>query len=154
MEDETRSTYHHQQHQHNQRPSNSELMSSAKLIADAARSAFAHETDKVDKARVAGAAADLLDAAKSYGNLEEKSFGKYVDKAEDYLHQYHHSHSSTTAAAPHSSHHSAASAAHHEASYDSGESEAHSTSAGSGGGGSGGGYEDYLKLAQGFLKKH
>ncbi|GMH16228.1 hypothetical protein Nepgr_018069 [Nepenthes gracilis] len=57
---------------------------------DAARSTLAHETDKIDKARVAGGSVDLLDVAKSYENLEDKSFGKYVDKAKDYLNQHLH----------------------------------------------------------------
>ncbi|KAK1296540.1 hypothetical protein QJS10_CPB15g01345 [Acorus calamus] len=74
-------------------PSKDELLSSAKLLAEAARATLSHESQKVDKARVAGATADLLDAASHYGKLEEKSFGKYVEKADTYLHQYHSSHS-------------------------------------------------------------
>lgn len=102
-------------------------MSSAKVLAGAAKSALAHESDKVDKAQVAGATADLLSAAKHYGKLEEKSFGKYFDKAEGYLHNYHSSHSAA------------------DASHGGEEKHGHS--------GSGGGYGEYVKLAQGFLKK-
>lgn len=107
--------------------SKSDLMSSAKVLAGAAKSALAHESDKVDKAQVAGATADLLSAAKHYGKLEEKSFGKYFDKAEGYLHNYHSSHSAA------------------DASHGGEEKHGHS--------GSGGGYGEYVKLAQGFLKK-
>ncbi|GMP52748.1 hypothetical protein CsSME_00018450 [Camellia sinensis var. sinensis] len=77
----------HQQHHDQQLQSaSSDLLSSAKLMAEAAKAALNHET--VDTGRVAGAAADLLEAVSHYGKLEEKSFGKYVEKAEDYLHQY------------------------------------------------------------------
>ncbi|KAK7251926.1 hypothetical protein RIF29_35541 [Crotalaria pallida] len=69
--------------------SSSELLSSAKLVADAAQSALKNESDKVDKAKVAEAAGDLLEAAKHYGKLDDqKGVGQYVDKAADYLHQY------------------------------------------------------------------
>ncbi|KAK1292972.1 hypothetical protein QJS10_CPB17g00698 [Acorus calamus] len=96
---------------------------------------YGHQSDNhmVDKARVAGVTADIHGAASHYGKLQEKSFGKYIGKAEAYLHQYQYSsqssHSSTT----------------------SGHS-AHSSSSSSHSGG--GGYGDYLKLAQGLLKKH
>ncbi|XAR65247.1 hypothetical protein NMG60_11009299 [Bertholletia excelsa] len=131
-----------QQHHHHQ-PSSSELISSAKIVAEAAQHTFRHESDKVDKGRVADAAADLLGAASHYGKLEEKGFGKYLDKAENYLHQYHSSPSThTTTATPHT----AAGASTHAPSHSGGESGGH--------GHSGGGYGDYLKMAEGFLKKH
>lgn len=133
-----------QQHQHHPPKSSSELLSSAKLLGEAAQSTFAHKSDGVDKGRVAGAAADLLGAASHYGKLEEKSFGKYVDKAETYLHQYHTTHSSTPTVAPGNPGHSAATAA---ASHKPSESSGHDED-------SGGGYGDYLKMAQGFLKKY
>ncbi|XP_031269393.1 nodulin-related protein 1-like [Pistacia vera] len=126
--------------------SSSELLSSAKLMAEAAKSSFNHESDKVDKGRVAGAAANLLDAASHYGKLEEKSFGKYVEKAEKYLHQYGSSHSTTTTttanAAPNSAHHASPATAH--SSFASSDDD----------GKSGSGYGDYFKMAEGFLKKH
>ncbi|KDP41273.1 hypothetical protein JCGZ_15680 [Jatropha curcas] len=125
-------------HHHQSPPSSSELLSSAKLVAEAAKASLSHETDKVDKGKVAGAAADLLGAASHYAKLEEKSFGKYVEKAETYLHQYHSSHSSTTTT---TSGHSATTTTH---------STTHSTD---GDHHSGGGYGDYLKMAEGFLKK-
>ena len=125
------------QHQHHQ-PSNSELMASAKLLAEAGQTAFSQGAGKVDKARAAGAAGDLLEAASSYGKLEETSYGKYVEKAETYLDQYGNpssqsqSHSTTTDSKPHS----AAGGGDHE-------SEGNTES----------GTGDYVKMAQGFLKK-
>ncbi|KAG2707033.1 hypothetical protein I3843_05G117400 [Carya illinoinensis] len=123
--------------QKHRQPSNSELMASAKLVAEAAQSTLSQENDKVDKGRVAGAAEDLLDAASRYGKLEEKSYGNYVEKAETYLHQYHSSHSSTTST---DSGHSATQTA--DSAPPSGDD-----------GQSGSGYGDYLKMAEGFLKK-
>ncbi|KAK8686829.1 hypothetical protein V6N13_125846 [Hibiscus sabdariffa] len=65
-----------------------DLFSSAKTVADAAKSTFNNESDKVDKGKVAGAAADLLGAAEDYGKLDKNTgVGQYVDKAENYLHQ-------------------------------------------------------------------
>ncbi|RLN39150.1 keratin, type I cytoskeletal 9 [Panicum miliaceum] len=66
-----------------------DLASSAKLVAEAAKLALQdHSLEKVDKGRVAGAAADLLHAASQYGKLEGKPVGGYLGKAEEYLHQY------------------------------------------------------------------
>ncbi|KAK4598703.1 hypothetical protein RGQ29_015954 [Quercus rubra] len=128
------------QHQHHQ-PSNSELMASAKLLAEAGQTAFSQGAGKVDKARAAGAAGDLLEAASSYGKLEETSYGKYVEKAETYLDQYGNpssqsqSHSTTTDSKPHSAAGGGESGDH--------ESEGNTES----------GTGDYVKMAQGFLKK-
>ena len=75
---------------------NSSLLSSAKVVADAARSTLQNEPaeKKHDNAEVAGAAADLLDAAQNYGKLDKTSgVGSYVDKAGNYLHEYETSHS-------------------------------------------------------------
>ncbi|KAJ0095902.1 hypothetical protein Patl1_16731 [Pistacia atlantica] len=134
------STSHNKPTKHHQ-ASSSELLSSAKLMAEAAKSSFNHESDKVDKGRVAGAAANLLDAASHYGKLEEKSFGKYVEKAENYLHQYGSSHSTTTTttanAAPNSAHHASPATAH--SSFASSDDD----------GKSGSGYGDYFKMAEG-----
>ncbi|VFQ92248.1 unnamed protein product [Cuscuta campestris] len=115
-------------------PSRSELLSSAKLVADAARAKFSHEQSKADKAELSAAAADLLNAASHYGKLEEKSYGKYVEKAENYLHKYSTSHSPTAAAAA-SDHHSASAQQGHSS------------------GDSGGGYGEYMKMAEGVFKK-
>ncbi|XP_061368024.1 nodulin-related protein 2 [Gastrolobium bilobum] len=81
--------------------SKSDLMSSAKLVAEAAQSTFGGESDKVDKAKVADAAGDLLDAAGQYGKLDDqKGIGQYVDKASDYLHKYQSSSTTTTTTTP------------------------------------------------------
>ncbi|KZV54843.1 hypothetical protein F511_39801 [Dorcoceras hygrometricum] len=84
-------------HGHHKRPSNSDLLSSAKMVADAAKSHLRHEPQMHEKGKVANAAADLLCGASEYGKLDEgKGIGMYVDKAEDYLRQYHTTHSTTT----------------------------------------------------------
>ncbi|KAI3720193.1 hypothetical protein L6452_21106 [Arctium lappa] len=70
-------------------PSSSELMSSAKLVAEAAKCATSNQTDKIDKPKTAGAAADIVDATEKYGKFDEtKGVGQYLQKAEDYLHDY------------------------------------------------------------------
>lgn len=136
------------------KPSKSELLSSAKVVADAARR---RGENRVDKAEVAGAAANLLQAASEYGKLEDKPLGKYMEKAENHLRQYHNSHSTTTTT------NNTGTSTNHPAGKDNG----HYSSVNSGGGdqdhhqGGGGGkgkYEDYIKLAEGLaegiLKKH
>lgn len=141
-------TTHPQKHH---QASNSEVLASAKLLAEAAQSSMRHETNKVDKGRAAGAAADLLDAASHYGKLEEKSFGKYLEKAETYLEQYHSSHSSTTTTTTtHGSGHSATTTTHSSA------TTTHSAphSDGDDAPSSGSGYGEYFKMAEGFLKKY
>ncbi|XP_022151057.1 nodulin-related protein 1-like [Momordica charantia] len=122
------------------RTSASDLLSSAKLVADAAKSSFGGESHAVDKGKVAGAAADLLGAASDYGKFDEtKGLGKYVDKAEDYLNQYEKSHS-----APHGS----------DAEPKPPKAEEPPKKENSGEGEHGGsGFGDYLKVAEGFLKK-
>ncbi|CAI0394327.1 unnamed protein product [Linum tenue] len=69
-------------------PSNAELLASAKVVAEAAQSAMSSKSDSIDRAKVAGAAEDLVEAAGKYGKLDEKGYGQYVDKAEEYLRQY------------------------------------------------------------------
>uniref|UniRef100_A0A7N0TRH4 Nodulin-related protein 1 n=1 Tax=Kalanchoe fedtschenkoi TaxID=63787 RepID=A0A7N0TRH4_KALFE len=115
---------HHQTQTTHKQPSTTELLSSAKVVAGAAKATLAHKTEEVDKGRVAGAAGDLLGAAKHYGKLEEKGgLGKYVGQAETYLHKYESTHSSGGPAAAQE------------------KKDEH------------GGAGDYLKMAQGFLKK-
>lgn len=71
------------------KPSKSDLIHSAQVVADAAQSHFRSEPEKFDKSEVAGAAADLIDAAAEYAKLDDtQGIGKYVDKAEDYLRHY------------------------------------------------------------------
>lgn len=85
--------------------STSELMASAKIVAEAAQSSLGKgSADKkpLDKAKVAEAAADLLDAVGQYAKLDDqKGLGQYVDKAADYLHGYHpKGHDAATTAPP------------------------------------------------------
>ncbi|KAD7116520.1 hypothetical protein E3N88_03788 [Mikania micrantha] len=69
--------------------SNTDLVSSAKLVAEAAQCAATNQTDKIDKPKVAGATADLLDSVKQYGKFDEsQGVGQYIKQADDYLHQY------------------------------------------------------------------
>ena len=139
----TPSSHNNNNQQHHPVPSNSELFSSAKLVAQSAKGMFGQGSDKVDKGQVAEAMEDLLGAASRYGKLDEKGLGKYVDKAENYLHQYHSSDSSTTPDA--AGHHSTTTTSHHTPSHQKPDNDEES--------GSGGGYGDYIKMAQGFLKK-
>ncbi|PON40191.1 hypothetical protein TorRG33x02_341030 [Trema orientale] len=131
---------------HQQQPSSTDLFSSAKVVAEAGRTAVSHGFDKVDKGKAAGAAADLLDAGSKYGKLEEKSFGKHVEKAEDYLRQYETKNTTTGHGhAPPESGHAPSSDQHHEAGAGGHDHEKkHSEEGGAG---------DYLKIAQGFLQK-
>ncbi|XP_039065336.1 nodulin-related protein 1-like [Hibiscus syriacus] len=117
------------------KPSNSDLSSSAKTEADAPKSTINNETDKFNKGKVAGAAADLLDAAQDYGKLDKNTgVGQYVDKAETYLHQYQTSDQSAPPAKPES----------HDG--EKGKESAGSAACGVGG-------ADYTKMAQGFFGK-
>ncbi|KAK1415945.1 hypothetical protein QVD17_31733 [Tagetes erecta] len=72
-----------------QSSSNSHLMSSAKVVAEAAQLAANKQSNKIDKHKVAGATADLLDAAKKHHMFDEtQGVGKYLNKADGYLHKY------------------------------------------------------------------
>ncbi|CAN4094777.1 unnamed protein product [Withania somnifera] len=110
------------------KPTKSELMSSAKLIADAANAKIHHDPKKFEKSELAGAAADLLNAASQSGKLEETGIGKFVVKAETYLHKYETSHSTTTTAST--------------TEYTQSSEE------------TGSGYGEYIKMAEGIFKKH
>ncbi|KAL6577768.1 hypothetical protein OROMI_010096 [Orobanche minor] len=122
------------------KPSQSDLIHSAKVVADVAQAHFRHQPEKYDKAEVAGATADLLSAAAEYGKLDDKGIGKYVDKAEGYLRHYAGSQSDGN-----SSDHKTAGGATRIAAG----GEEHS-----GGGEGGGGAGDFLKnMAGDFLKK-
>ncbi|KAK2973457.1 hypothetical protein RJ640_007958 [Escallonia rubra] len=136
---------------HHPEPTNSELFSSAKLVAEAAQYTFRKESDKVDKAKVADAAEDLLQAASKYGKLDdEKGIGKYVHQAEGYLHSYHSKTTTTTTGSGESakttttttvSGHSVSVAP--KPSEHSGGEEKKSGS---------GGYGEYMKMAEGLFK--
>ena len=63
-----------------------DFMSSGKVVAGAAVSAFQQKSvENVDKKEVAGAAAGILHSASTYGKLEDKPVGQYMEKAEGYL---------------------------------------------------------------------
>jgi hypothetical protein len=65
------------------------LMSSGKVVADAAMSAFETKSiENIDKEKVAGASAEILDSTSKYAKLEDKPAGQYLEKAEVYLKQY------------------------------------------------------------------
>ncbi|KGN51963.1 nodulin-related protein 1 [Cucumis sativus] len=116
----------------------SDLLSSAKLVADAAKSSFGGGSESVDKGKVAGASADLLGAASDYGKLNpSEGIGSYVEKAENYLHQYEKSHS-----APHGSGSEPPKAEEPPKKENAAEKED-----------GGSGFGDYLKMAEGFIKK-
>ncbi|CAA7039337.1 unnamed protein product [Microthlaspi erraticum] len=85
----------------NRPASSAELMASAKVVAEAAQAAARNESDKLDKGKVAGASADILDAAEKYAKIDGKTgTGQYLDKAEKYLNDYESSHSTGTGAPP------------------------------------------------------
>ncbi|KAL6902015.1 hypothetical protein ACP4OV_004891 [Aristida adscensionis] len=66
-----------------------DLMSSGKLVAEAAVSVFQQKSvENVDKKEVAGAAAEILHAASTYGKFEDKPAGQYIEKAEGYLKEF------------------------------------------------------------------
>ncbi|KAF3944018.1 hypothetical protein CMV_029475 [Castanea mollissima] len=131
------------QHQHH-KPSNAELMASGKVLAGAGQTTVSQGAGKVDKARVAGAAGDVLEAASGYGKLEEKSYGKYVEKAETYLDQYGNPTSQSQ------SHSTTTTPSHPSTPSTTTDSKPHSDA---GGGNTESGTGDYVKKAQGFLKK-
>lgn len=141
-------------HKHSPK-SSSELLSSAKLVAEAAKSTFSgsKSEQELEKAKVADAAADLICAASHFGKLEDKALGKYVDKAEEYLHQYHASHGSGPAATAVSGGPGHADPAAHKPSHADTDSHKPSHASVDGGSNGGSGYGDYFKMAQGFLKK-
>jgi hypothetical protein len=66
-----------------------DLMSSGKVVAGAAVSVFQQKSvDNVDKKEVAGAAAEILHAASTYGKFEDKPAGQYIEKTEAYLKEF------------------------------------------------------------------
>lgn len=119
------------------KPNTSQLVSSAKVMSEAAKSALhRRDIEEIDKAKVAGAAANLLGAASQYAKLEEKGMGKYVEQAQDYLHKYQPSDDARGSTSDQEQ-----------------EQEQSSTSQAQARSKSKGGFGKYLKLAQGFLKK-
>lgn len=121
--------------------STSELMASAKIVAEAAQSSLGKgsaDQKPMDKAKVAEAAGDLLDAVGQYAKLDDqKGVGSYVDKAADYLHKY----ENTTTATPPASKPA-----------DQPKSDEAAKPEGEGSGGIGGLGGDFAKVAGGFFK--
>lgn len=76
-------------------PSGGQAAASAKVLLDAAVAKL-HKTqaegggegEEIDNAKLAAAAADVLEAAKHYGKMEGTSYGKYVDMAGGYLQKF------------------------------------------------------------------
>ncbi|KAB2624481.1 hornerin [Pyrus ussuriensis x Pyrus communis] len=136
-------------------PTTSELMSSAKIVAEAAKSSMNKEGDEnIDRARVSEAASNILSGAAHYGKLDEKEgLGSYVGKAEDMLRKY-----GSGGGGSHNSSESYKSSVGKERRDDdenypvSGEHETRKKEDEEEEGGSGG-VGGYLKVAQGFLKK-
>ncbi|XP_051122178.1 nodulin-related protein 2 [Andrographis paniculata] len=129
----------------------SDLLADAKLVAEAAQAQFHNEPEKYDKGKVAGAAADLLDAASGYAKLDEtKGVGKYVDQAEDYLRGYNSGQAPPPAAAAAAAEEQKAPASDAPPpAKDSGEEKPPADAEKP----SGGGYGDLMKMAGDFLQK-
>ncbi|CAF2258752.1 unnamed protein product [Brassica napus] len=72
----------------NRPASPSELMTSSKVVAEAAQAAARNESDKLDKAKVAGDSADILDVDQEYGRFDKSDAGQYFEKAEKYLKEF------------------------------------------------------------------
>ena len=142
-------------------PTTSELMSSAKIVAEAAKSSMNKGGDEnIDRARVSEAASNILSGAAHYGKLDEKEgLGSYVGKAEDMLRKYGSgSDGGSGGGGSHNSSESYKSSVGKERRDDdenypvSGEHETRKKEDEEEEGGSGG-VGGYLKVAQGFLKK-
>ena len=139
--------------QNSQGPSPTELLSSAKLVAEAAQATLKQEQDKVDKGKVAGAGADLLGAASHYGKLEEKPVGQYIEKAEDYLDQFKTSSAAAGKTSPSPPNSGGGESGDHDQSAAADAAEKPTPAPHNSGGESGGGFGQYFKMAEGFLKK-
>ncbi|XP_027151258.1 nodulin-related protein 1-like [Coffea eugenioides] len=142
---------HESHNQHHSTPSSSELLSSAKIVANAAKAKFQNDPNyKFDKDEVADAAENIMHAASHYGKLDEKggAMGKIVGQAENYLHQYHSSQSpTTTTTKPGKDHSSSTTTTTTTETFHTKPGKDHH-------GHSGGGYGDYIKMAEGLMNKH
>jgi len=90
-------THHHSSSSSGEKmkPSGGQAAASAKVLLDAAvaklhktQSEGGGEGEKIDNAKLAAAASDVLAAAKHYGKMDGKNYGKYVDMAEGYLQKF------------------------------------------------------------------
>ena len=78
---------------HGSAPSYGEAFASAQVLMGAAKAKLGGggsggSAPPTDMSELAGAAANLIDAASHYGHLEKTSYGSYLEKAETYLHDY------------------------------------------------------------------
>ncbi|KAK8937280.1 hypothetical protein KSP39_PZI012113 [Platanthera zijinensis] len=138
---------------HHHQSSPTDLFSSASFLAGAARSSFTHDGSALDKAKLAEAGENLVAAASEYGKLEERGYGSYIEKAETYLHQLHSSPADQKKPADHSpATGKATEGEEHSDPEEKKTPEEHHSGGGFGGFG-GGGFGDYMKIAEGFLKK-
>jgi hypothetical protein len=63
-------------------PTNQDLLKSGQLLFNAAQG------QQVDQTQLAGAASDILGGLAAHGNLDQGTYGKYIDQAEGYLNNY------------------------------------------------------------------
>ncbi|GAA0152238.1 hypothetical protein LIER_37452 [Lithospermum erythrorhizon] len=127
-----------------QTPSTTELMSSAKVVADAAKAKMSNQ--EFDQHKAAEAAADVLDGASHYGKLDEsQGLGKMVNQAEDYLHKY--STTTTTTTTGHGG-----DGQQPPTTTTTTTASTHETSGGGGADEGGEEKSDIMKMAEGFLK--
>jgi len=63
-------------------PTNQELMHSGQVLFEAAQG------QKVDQSQLAGAASDILGGLAAHGNLDQGTYGTYINQAEQYLDKY------------------------------------------------------------------
>lgn len=63
-------------------PTNQELLHSGQVLFDAAQG------QNVDQTQLAGAASDILGGLAAHGNLDEGTYGTYINQAEQYLDKY------------------------------------------------------------------
>ncbi|KAK8962443.1 hypothetical protein KSP40_PGU015465 [Platanthera guangdongensis] len=138
---------------HHHQSSPTDLFSSASFLVGAARSSFSHDGSALDKAKLAESAENLVAAASEYGKLEERGYGSYIEKAETYLHQFHSSPDQKKPADHSPATEKATEGEEHSDPEEKKTPEEHHSGGGFGGFG-GGGFGDYLKVAEGFLKKY
>uniref|UniRef100_J3N1T0 Nodulin-related protein 1 n=1 Tax=Oryza brachyantha TaxID=4533 RepID=J3N1T0_ORYBR len=125
-----------------------DLLSSGKVVAQATMSAFQQKSvEGVDKKEVAGAAADLLHSASTYGKLEDKPVGQYIEQAEGYLKSF-----SSGGAAKEGSKAPASEGFGLDDVMKGAESLMEKKGGGEESAGSGGGAGGLFKMAQGFMK--
>jgi len=63
-------------------PTDQELLQSGQVLFGAARG------QQVDPTQLAGAASDLLGGLAAHGNIDQGTYGTYINQAEDYLNKY------------------------------------------------------------------